>query len=124
MKKKSLENYKKTLISMKQKILSSGLIKSAEGLSVSSDDLPDEADLASNVVSQEISFSIRNREMRKLKQIEEALQRISEGSYGTCDDCDAPISSLRLEKQPFATLCIVHAEEKEREDTKRFRRVS
>jgi DnaK suppressor protein len=109
-----LEVHKRKLLDLKKNILQVGFLKVAEDLFVSQDDLPDEADLASNVVSQQVSFSIRNRELQKLRHIEEALHRIDCGTYGICDDCDDEIEFPRLTNQPWANLCIIHAEERER----------
>ena len=36
----------------------------------------------------------------------EALQKLENGSYGTCDECGKPIGEERLQIAPFATLCI------------------
>ena len=80
MKKEDLEFYKKKLLQMKMSILNGGLIKSGEDLKVSTDDLADEADLATNVINQQVSFNIRERELGKLRLIEEALQRIGGAS--------------------------------------------
>ena len=115
MKKTKLDIYKNILLKMKAQILSGGYLKSNNDLQISSDDLPDEADLATNVISQQISFSIRQRELQKLRQIEEALERIEDGTYGHCEECDEEISEKRLQTQPWATLCISHAEERERQ---------
>ena len=42
----------------------------------------------------------------QLAQIEEALSRLDDGSYGTCQRCGKAITEARLEALPFATLCI------------------
>jgi DnaK suppressor protein len=41
-----------------------------------------------------------------LAEVDRALKKVDEGTYGVCDDCGEPISSERLEAMPFATLCI------------------
>ena len=115
MKKADLKKQRELLLSLRAEILNSGILKSKEDLTVTSDDLADEGDLASVVVTQEISFEIRNREFEKLRAIENALGKIENGTYGLCEECDEKIKDKRLEKQPWAILCITHAEEKERE---------
>lgn len=114
MTKKELQEFKDKLLMIKNTILNSGVLKSTEDLTVSTDDLPDEADLANNVINQQVTFNMRNRELQKLKNIEMALMRIEDGAYGMCDDCDEPISLKRLNNQPWAEMCITHAEEYER----------
>lgn len=42
----------------------------------------------------------------KLKDVERALVKLDEGSYGECDSCGLPIPSERLEAMPWATLCV------------------
>ena len=122
MTKAQLEELKTSLLKMKQEILDRGILTNNEDLHVSSEDLPDEADLATNVINQQISFSMRQRETHKLKFIAEALSRIENGTYGSCEDCDEPIGFKRLMNQPFTDVCITHAEEREREQ-QRFQRI-
>jgi DnaK suppressor protein len=123
MTKAQLKELKEVLLKKKTEILNGGILTSNEDLHVSSEDLPDEADLASSVINQQISFNIRQRELDKLRAIDEALYRIDDGSYGQCEECDEEIAFKRLKTQPFTSLCITHAEEKERED-QRFQRIS
>src|SRR5210317_1280721 len=116
MKKKELENYKNLLLKMKANILNGGILRSQEGLTIASEDLAEDGDIANSVINQEISFNMKQRELIKLRNIEEALQRIENGTFGVCEECDEPIKAKRLENQPWTTLCIVHAEDKEREN--------
>ncbi len=118
MDKAKLNEYKNLLLKAKMKILNAGVLNKTDDLAVSSDDLSDEADLASSVITQQVSFNIRDRELQKLRLIEEALMRIEEGTYGLCEDCDEEIGEKRLKNQPWTTLCITHAEEREREKNK------
>jgi DnaK suppressor protein len=41
-----------------------------------------------------------------LQDVERALKKLDEGTYGTCDRCGAPIGTERLQAIPWATLCI------------------
>ena len=47
-------------------------------------------------------------------EIDEALRRIEDGTYGRCEECDQPISLKRLKARPWSRLCLEHAEEAER----------
>ncbi len=113
-----LEEHKKRLLHLRNSILNGGILTSSEDLTVSPDDLHDETDLATSVINQQVTFNIRNRELQKLRMVEAALQRIEEGLYGYCDDCDEEIGKKRLKNQPWTNLCIIHAEEREREISK------
>jgi DnaK suppressor protein len=113
MDKAKMEKFKVLLLQAKVKIMNGGILRSTEDLTVSSDDLSDEADLAASVINQQVTFNMRQRELVKLKAIDEALYRIEQGAYGCCEECDE-----RLENQAWTTLCITHAEEMERENQK------
>ncbi len=115
MTKQQLTELKEQLLATKQEILNKGHLANKEDLCVQSEDLPDEADLANSVINQQISFQMRERELGKLRAIEHALDKMERGSYGLCEECDGPIEFKRLKGQPFAVLCITHAEELERE---------
>lgn len=116
--KAKMEKFKNLLLQHKVRIMNGGILRSTEDLTVSSDDLPDEADLAMSVINQQVSFNMRQRELGKLKAIDEALYRIEQGTYGCCEECEEAIGEKRLENQPWTTLCITHAEEQERENQK------
>jgi DnaK suppressor protein len=118
MDKEKKEHFKKKLLQMKYQIMNSGVLRNSEDLRTSTDDLADEADLASTVINQQVTFNIRHRELEKLRLIDEALWRLENGTYGICEECDEPIGDKRLENQPWANLCVEHAEDLEREQSK------
>lgn len=124
MDKKTREEIKKKLILAKEAIINSGVIKSHDQYHVSKDDLADDADLATNVINQDISFRIREQEITKLELINEALEKIETDDFGLCEDCGDSIGLKRLSKQPWAKYCILHAEEREREKVLGFRRAA
>lgn len=121
MDKKKVEHFKELLLKHRQQILNVGLLNKSEDLHVSEEDLSDETDLASSLIQQQISCAIRDREFYKLRRIDLALEKISDGTYGHCEDCEEEIGLKRLENQPWAELCITHAEEKEREESQIWR---
>ena len=110
--------YKELLLEHKRRILNYGMLTKHEDLVVDVDDLFDEADLANSVVQQQVTFNIREREVHKLRAIDEALARIEAGTYGECEDCGEAISEKRLTNAPWTSLCITHAEERERDEYK------
>lgn len=122
MDKKKVEFFKAQLLEARNKILNSGVLNNLEDLQINSDDLADEADLANNTVNQQISFSIREKEMVKLRRIDAALERVEEGVYGICIESGEEISEKRLKTQPWAEYCLEVAEEKEREAQHTFHR--
>lgn len=44
-----------------------------------------------------------------LERVRRALAKLEEGSYGSCDECGAPIGEERLEARPWATRCLQHS---------------
>ena len=117
MDKKKLDHYKDLLLKHRQQILNVGLLNKSEDLHVAQEDLSDETDLASSLVQQQLQCTIRDREYFKLRRIDAALDKIHDGSFCHCEECEEEIGLKRLENQPWVELCITHAEEKEREES-------
>ena len=63
--------------------------------------------------ARELEFALDARETEELNQIEAALRRIEDGSYGQCVDCGVEIASVRLEVAPEASRCIACQEKVE-----------
>ena len=70
----------------------------------SSDNHP--AETASATLDREIDYTLEENSEHVLTEIDAALARIQEGTYGTCRTCGQPISEERLEAIPYATQCI------------------
>jgi DnaK suppressor protein len=86
-----------------------------EGREGSKDDGMDTYDLASEERDREISFILNDRDREKLQAIEDALERIEDGSYGICESCESEIAPGRLEALPFTRLCVSCQSDRERE---------
>lgn len=110
---KTLTKFKKTLLEEKQRILNNSKNALQNELALSPDDLPDETDLAASEINQNLVFKLRDRERQLLSKIDEALARMDDGSFGTCEDCEEPIEPRRLEARPVSTLCIACKERQE-----------
>lgn len=63
-------------------------------------------DIASNERERELALMLGDRDREKLAEIDEALERIKNGSYGFCEECGEPIGEGRLLALPFARVCI------------------
>jgi RNA polymerase-binding protein DksA len=63
-------------------------------------------DTATETFDRELDDGLQEGAERQLEQIEAALQRIEDGSYGTCVDCGATISEARLTVRPEAARCV------------------
>ena len=75
---------------------------------------PDRGDLAQVYSNRERDLALQAIEAEQLEQIELALQRIDEGSYGRCENCGQSILPGRLEILPYATLCVTCQSQQEK----------
>lgn len=66
----------------------------------------DTADVASENSELDLSINLLSRAQVELDEIEQAMERIDQRSYGRCDDCGQPIPIARLEAIPTATSCV------------------
>lgn len=72
------------------------------------------ADLASETYDRELDEGLEEDARARLREIDEALQRIESGEYGKCRACGKQIPPERLEVLPWTTLCIEDARKLER----------
>jgi DnaK suppressor protein len=66
----------------------------------------DFADAGTATFDRERALSIQNNIKDLIGQIDRALERIDEGSYGSCERCGKPIDAARLKALPHASLCM------------------
>lgn len=111
---KNVTKLKKKLLEERARLLNTASSSRKKDFSIATDDLADEADLTSIELSQGVVFTLREKEQHTLAEIDEALQRMEEGSYGLCEECETEIGAKRLEIFPTARLCITHQEEQEK----------
>lgn len=64
------------------------------------------AETAGVTLDREIDLSLEENARAALAQIERALDRLENGSYGRCEKCGKPIGAARLREAPSATLCV------------------
>ena len=66
--------------------------------------------------TRELDLILTDREKRKLAQIDDAIDRIEENTYGLCEECGVKIPKARLKVLPFAIYCVECHEKNEREE--------
>jgi RNA polymerase-binding protein DksA len=64
------------------------------------------ADMAADTYERELSMNIVSSEQEILYQIDDALKRIDDGTFGQCQQCNEPITMSRLKAVPYASMCI------------------
>jgi DnaK suppressor protein len=111
MKKSTLEKCRKKLLEMKQTLLNK---KSSEELKIDTD-VQDEGDSAQDLSNKDLALILSNKEFNTLKQIEEALSKIEDGTYGICVDTDEKIEEKRLLANPLALRTLEAQESYEKE---------
>ena len=78
----------------------------AAGNAQPDDGIQDLADKAASAYSKELNFSLSDGERNLLMLIEEALNRLRDGNYGSCTNCSAVIGEKRLAAVPWTPFCI------------------
>ena len=111
--RKDLEKQKTALLAEAGEIITSGISPGTENF-------PDLGDQATAETDQNFILRLKEREQKLLKKIDEALERIGNGTFGICESCGQEIGFKRLKARPVTTLCIdcktqQEAEEKIRE---------
>ena len=74
----------------------------------------DQADTGTKTFEREQEISLANGILERITQVERALERLDEGSYGWCERCGDPIPVERLAAFPSATLCVTCKQLEER----------
>ncbi|MGB9379116.1 TraR/DksA family transcriptional regulator [Candidatus Binatus sp.] len=113
--KKFLAKAREQLLDTKTKLLSEIDSETRAERESNKDEGMDTYDLASEERDREISFILSDRERVKLKQIDDALERLDDGSYGVCESCGLEIAEERLGAMPFSRLCRDCQQDEERE---------
>ena len=116
MNKRDLKRFKGMLEEEKEKILKMAKETTQDRIGTDVDDLKDDIDLASSELDQSMVYRFRDRERNLLRKIEKALQKIEDGTYGTCENCEEPINVKRLEVRPVTELCINCKEAQEKKE--------
>lgn len=80
--------------------------KTVSGMTDGKENFPDPTDRATLESDRNFMLRIRGRERKLILKIEEALERIEDGSFGICEKCGEDISEQRLKARPVTTLCI------------------
>ena len=110
---KQREYFRRKLLKWREELLSEST-ETLHNLQESGTREPDIADRASLETDRSIELRTRDRARKVIAKIDEALQRIEDGSYGYCEETGEPISLRRLDARPIATLSIEAQERHER----------
>ncbi|MHC5018687.1 MAG: TraR/DksA family transcriptional regulator [Planctomycetota bacterium] len=110
MKKADREKWKKKLLERRSTILADlrGMEESARaGSGGASSSMPlHMADVSADNYELDITFGLIEAEQAEIRQIDDALGRIEDGTFGKCEECEVVIPGPRLNAIPHARLCI------------------
>ena len=76
----------------------------------------DEADLASEDAEISLETRLMDRDAKLLREVERALDKVQNGTYGLCEGTDEPIGYARLKLRPWTRYSVTYKEELEREE--------
>lgn len=107
MNKEFCESQKQKLIAQRNELLDS-LAGQNEQLKklVENVESGDDVDIASDTIDRALLKSLGDADARRLQMINNAIDRINQGKYGTCLLCGKDIPLVRLEAIPYAALCV------------------
>ena len=94
------------LRSKQRELLDSFERDKAAGNHQNDDGIQDLADKAASAYSKELNFSLSDGERNLLMLIDEAFNRMNDGTYGVCTNCGAVIGEKRLQAVPWTPFCI------------------
>src|SRR5512138_178535 len=115
MEKEKLE-YFRTVLQEEMHSLLHEADKTVSEMTADTTNFPDPTDRATQESDRNFELRIRDRERKLLNKIKEALSRIDDGSFGTCELCGEDISEGWLKARPVTTLCIDCTMEQERQE--------
>lgn len=119
---KELKKFKGYLITQKEKVLREIKNLRDENLNRSQKDASGDlsgyafhlADMATDNYDREFSLGLADNELKTLRSIDDALNRIEEGTFGICEGCDKPIAKRRLMALPHTRFCLDCMSEEEK----------
>ena len=113
MDKKRLDYYKKKLAARREELVRAITRTEQEGREADEDTTVDMADKAANSYTKEFLFGQTHNDRSLLNLVDQALNRIKDGSYGECNSCHQELQQKRLEAVPWTRYCITCQEKTE-----------
>lgn len=102
--KQERDRLKQVLVDMKHRL--AGQVTSLKTDALTRDDGVHSAEDGTDAFERQFALSIASSENKDLVEIEEAIRRLDEGSYGACEECGCVIGEPRLKALPFVRKCV------------------
>ena len=97
-----MDHFRKILLEQLRQSTENVRSDQAAAFEANDDGVKDSVDMSLQDVNREIAFRLGERESQRVADIDQALMRIDEGTYGQCARCGKPIDERRLEALPTA----------------------
>lgn len=120
--KKELKEFKKIVLKRKEEVLDDIKHISEDTLKKSQKEASGDisgytyhmADVATDNYDREFSLGLASNERKVIYELDDALKKIEEGTFGICEDCKSLIAKNRLKAVPSARLCVKCQEKREK----------
>ena len=114
MEPKLAEQFRKSLLQAREEIIEQMKQRDGSAQEIGQNGIQDIGDESVTISNRNLLMSLSENERVKLMEVDEALDRIENGSFGICEECGEPIALKRLEVIPNARYCITCKEELEK----------
>ena len=120
--KKELTDFKKLILKRKEELLDGIKHISEDTLHKSQKEAAGDisgytyhmADVATDTYDREFSLGLASNERKFLYELDDALKKTEDGTFGICEDCKRLITKTRLKVVPYARLCVKCQEKREK----------
>jgi DnaK suppressor protein len=119
--KKELEYFRKRLEDLREEV-KKRIRERASTARIDENDLIEEMDQANRATEEAFNMRLLDKEVKLLREIEVALGKFDEGTYGVCEGTEEPIERRRLEARPWTRYSVAYKEQLEREKRGRANR--
>ena len=106
MDKKSLAHYRKLLADKKESLLDQYTKNRTLGLEAGDEASADMADKAASAYTKEFLYSLSNSDRELLQAVEDAIERLEDGDFGECAECEEKMTKKRMDAIPWARYCV------------------
>ncbi|MFQ5842048.1 MAG: TraR/DksA family transcriptional regulator, partial [Thermodesulfobacteriota bacterium] len=113
-KPKVAEQFRKRLLQAREEIIEQMRQRDGSAQEIGQDGIQDIGDESVTIYNRHLLMSLSENERVKLIEVDGALDRIENGSFGMCEECEEPIALKRLEVIPNARYCVRCKEELEK----------
>jgi len=106
MEPKFTERFRRRLLQAREEIIGQMRQRDVSAQEIGQNGIQDIGDESATISNRHLLMSLSENERAKLIEVDEALDRIKDGTFGICEECGEPIALKRLEVIPNARYCI------------------